>query len=377
MKHTSTTRFTPIRRFIATFVLMATVIFLALQPVAQVVADRFDDQINALQQEISGYQSQQAQLSAQANTLQVAVAQLNSQKAAIQVQVNLSQTKYDQLTQAIADNEAKLKRQQTLLGGTLAQLYVDSQTSSVELLASSTSIADYVEKQEYRSQIRNQALATIKDVKALKAQLAKQQTEVKQVLADQTKQRDDLAAKEAEQANLLAETQGQEAAYQGLVASKNSQVSDLRAQQRAANARIGGAGVVPGDPNRGGYPDVWYNAPQDSIVDSWGLYNRECVSLTAWKVHSWGKYMPYMGGRGNANQWPGAAQAEGIPTGSTPRVHSIAISMAGFYGHAMAVEAVNDDGSIYVSQMNYDLAGHYSEMTVPASKASQLIYIYF
>ncbi len=366
---------TVIKRAVTTSTLVAAAVFMALNPAIQTFADKFDDQINAIQGEVSAYQGQAAVLAQQADTLQNKVNSLNVQKAAIQAQVDLSQAKYDQLVQQIADNEAKLLNQQQFLADTLTQLYVDSDTSTVEMLAGSASIGDIISKEDYRTTIRNQALSAIEDVKTLKAQLAKQQVEVKQVLADQTSQRNDLAAREAEQAQLLADTQGQESAYQAQIGSKNAQISDLRSQQRAANSRLGGA--VAGDPNHGAYPNNWYSAPKDSLTDDWGMYNRECVSYTAWKVFEAGKYMPYWGGHGNANQWPASARADGIPTGGTPRVHSVAISMAGGYGHSMWVEAVNGDGSIYVSQMNFDLNGSYSEMRVSAGTASNLTYIYF
>ena len=91
-----------------------------------------------------------------------------------------------------------------------------------------------------------------------------------------------------------------------------------------------------------------YPVGQDTIADSWGMWNRECVSYTAWKVYQTYGYMPYWGGVGNANQWPGDAQAAHIPTGSTPRVHSVAISMGGAFGHATYVESVNGNSIIYI-----------------------------
>jgi surface antigen len=47
--------------------------------------------------------------------------------------------------------------------------------------------------------------------------------------------------------------------------------------------------------------------------------------------------------------------------------------MQGYYGHAMWVEKVSGS-MIYVSQYNYDLRGHYSEMWV---NGSAFTYIYF
>ena len=153
---------------------------------------------------------------------------------------------------------------------------------------------------------------------------------------------------------------------------ERQEIASLQAAQIAANRNLDGT-IVAGDPNHGGYPARWDNAPQDSSLDSWGMYNRECVSYAAWKVYQTYGSMPYWGGVGNANEWVRDARAAGIATGSVPQVHSVAISMRGYYGHAMWVEAVKDD-MVYVSQYNYDLHGHYSEMWV---KSSYFTYIYF
>jgi surface antigen len=155
-------------------------------------------------------------------------------------------------------------------------------------------------------------------------------------------------------------------------AEQQKQITKWLASQKVANQHLGGL-IIAGDPNHGGYPQKWAIAPQDSSLDKWGMYNRECVSYAAWKVYQTFGYMPYWGGVGNANQWVGNAQAAGITTGYKPKVHSVAISLHGYYGHAAWVEDVKGN-MIYVSQYNYDLAGHYSEMWV---NKSNFMYIYF
>jgi surface antigen len=185
-------------------------------------------------------------------------------------------------------------------------------------------------------------------------------------------QQTQLQAQQAQQAALLNYTEAQKASYDQQISSNNSQISTLRAQQAALNRKLGGVPSA-GDPGHGGYPAAWNNAGQDTTLDSWGMYNRECVSYTAWKVYQTFGYMPYWGGSGNANQWPGDAQRAGISIGSTPKVHSVAIWNVGAFGHAMWVEAVSGN-TIYVSQYNYDYQGHYSEMSI---SASGLTFIYF
>lgn len=365
-------QFTKILRFA---VILLTLFSVVLLPVASVRADTFDEQIKALQREIAGFQEQAGQLRAQADTLQNQISALQAERNTIQAQIALNEAELVRLNNEIVETEKRLENQMTLLAGNLKSMYLESKITPLEMVASSKSISDFIDKQEYRNKIRDQVQKNISSIRDLKVQLADQKKTLEQKLADQKKQRETLLAKESEQAQLLAQTQGQELAYQQLSKEKNSQIAVLRAQQIAANQRNMGGNVVAGDPGRGGYPTIWHNAPRDSLVDNWGMYNRECVSYTAWKVYQSGKHMPYWGGRGNANQWPNSAAQDGIATGSEPRVGSVAISMSGPWGHAMYVEAVLSGGSqIYVSQYNYGVNGEYSEMTL---SSAGLIYIYF
>lgn len=383
MKQRSTT---PVSKGLATrSSLVAGAVMMALTiPLSfgqRVLADRFDDQINALQQEINGYQAQAAALGAQANTLQNELANLAAQKATIQGQIDLSQAKYDKLVNDIAVTEKKIAENKDALGQIIADMYVDGSISPLEMLASSNNIGDYVDQQQYRSSIQDNLSKTIDQINALKKQLESQKKDVEHVLADQKSQKDALAAKEAEQAKLLADTQGQEAAYQQLSSDRNSQISNLRQQQAAAMAaasRQWGGGIGSGSVGGGGYPGGWANAEQDTIIDDWGLYNRECVSYTAWKVASTGRFVPNFGGAGNANQWPSTAARYGIPSGSNPVAGSVAIWYVGAYGHAMYVEAVNGDGTITVSDYNNNSdGGGWGRYHYYTRSASGLTYVYF
>lgn len=360
---------------IAIAMLVAVIVPVSMVQTAK--ADQYDERIRALQSQISGYQDQASQLAQQAATLQQAVDSLTAQKNTIQAQLDLSQAKYDQLVAEIAANEKKLQNQQEVLTSIVSLMVAQEQVTPIEILASSSSVGDYVAKQDQLTATSGQLQDSIKAINKVKAELASQKADVEKVLADQKSQRDTLAAKEAEQAQLLAATQNQESAYQSLIGQANDQIAKQRADQAAANARANYSNLASGGSACGGYPAVWCNAPLDSLVDNWGMYNRECVSYTAWKVASTGRYMPYWGGHGNANQWPSSARADGIAVGYTPRAGAVAILLSGYYGHAMYVERVNDNGTVHVSQFNWLVNGQwgrYSEMDIASSG---LTYIYF
>lgn len=360
----------------------AAVLMLVSTPISlssPVHADSYQDRIDALQAEIGQYQEKAGELQEKASSLQGELDRLANEKAVIQGQIDLSQAKYDQLVAEIKKNEEKLAKSQDALGEIVANLYIDDNISSLELLASSDNISEFVDKQEYRSSVQEKLAATITEIKRLKKQLEEQRIQVDRELTNSKNAREALAAKEAEQQALLEKTRGEEAAYQQLSSERQSEVENLRSQQMAANMRAAQRGgsqtLVNGTAGGGGYPGNWANAPMDTIVDSWGLYNRECVSYAAWKVASTGRFVPHFGGRGNANQWESTVAAYGISSGSTPRAGSVAVLYEGAYGHVMYVEDVSADGSrITVSEYNYGWSGLFTKRNI---SSSGLRYIYF
>ncbi|HVE80559.1 MAG TPA: CHAP domain-containing protein, partial [Candidatus Dormibacteraeota bacterium] len=219
-----------------------------------------------------------------------------------------------------------------------------------------------------------QYLDTIKDhiqeqssaIVQLKADLEKQKAEMEIAIKQQSDLSQALAIQQAEAAQILSVTRGEEGRYAQLASANNAKAEELKRQQAAIISSQFGRGSTAGSCG-GGYPAKWCNAPQDSLVDDWGMYNRECVSYTAFKVASSGRYMPYWGGRGNAKQWPDNARAAGIPVDGNPRAGDVAASLSGPYGHVMYVERVNGNGTIDISQYNAENQGLYSTNTISAS----------
>jgi peptidoglycan hydrolase CwlO-like protein/surface antigen len=348
------------------------VMFILATVINTVRADQFDDQIRALQSQNNNNQAASNQLAAQANSYQDAINKLQEQISALQAAIVANQQKSDELKQQIIKAQADLDQQKKVLGENIKAMYLEGKTSTLEMLASSKDLSDFVDKQQSRNAVQSKIKDTMAKITALQQQLKSQQDQLQQLIKDQQSQNAQLSSAQAQQQQMLSYTEGQKSAFDNQIKSNNSQIATLRAQQAAANARLGGRALA-GDPGHGGYPANLDNAGQDTLIDPWGMFNRECVSYTAWKVYQTYGHMPYWGGSGNANQWPADARNYGIQTSSVPRVHSVAIAMGGAYGHAMWVEAVSGN-TIYVSQYNYDLAGHYSEMSI---NGAGLTYIYF
>jgi peptidoglycan hydrolase CwlO-like protein len=371
-------------KLVLVFVSILIAVAVPIQIAQRVSADQYDDQINALQQDIDSYNTQATQLATQANTLQSAVAVLKNQVAVIQAQIDLSQAQYDKLVAQIADTEQKIKDNKDALGTTIANMYVDDNITPLEMLASSKSISDYLDKQEYSSSVRDQLTSTIAQIKDLKVQLDKQQADVKVVLDKQQAEKAGLAATQTQQQSLLDQTQGEEAAYQQLVTNNKQKLADVAAQQRAyyqslLNSSSGGSSGVYGsfewrnlNPNNGaggcvdGYP---YCQEQDTVVDQWQLYNRECVSYVAWALqYRFGKYVGSFNGYGNAYQWPDSAPLySGAVRVYNPQPgDAVVLPASGNFapvGHLMIVESVDGDW-MHISQYNMYGTGQYSTMDI-------------
>ncbi|MEI6850480.1 MAG: CHAP domain-containing protein [Candidatus Saccharibacteria bacterium] len=361
-----------------------------LQMTQKVSADEYDDRINALQQDIIRYQAEGARLNGESATLKSALAQLSNEKAAIQAQVDISQAKHDQLVIQIAETEQKIIDNQGALGDIIANIYVDDKISPLEMLASSNNISDYMDKQEYRSSVRNELTSTIGEIKDLKKQLDTQKIEVTKVLEDQKAQRDSLIAKENEQQGLLQKTQGQEAGYQQLINSSQAAIAEAKATQILVNSRFNGNGgyTLIDSGSMGGYPwdssncAMWgylsTGGSDGNGSDGHGYGCRQCASYVAWKIaKETGKYYSW----GNAVNFTANAKAEGYVEGSA-QAGSIAVMDPGkagqSYGHVAWVEANNGDGTITISQYNYNYGagyGMYSMMVLSVNAFDHYVQI--
>lgn len=351
---------------------------------AYVAADRFSEQINELKAQNEQKAQVQDILSVEASSLADAIAKLQAQIDAAQARINQLSAEIEQLRIQIHDAEIELAKQKKILGESIKAMYVSGEISTVEMLATSKDLSDFFDKQQYQESVQSKIKSTLDKVTQLKLDLATKKDIIEKSLAEQQNLQAQLAAQRVEKDRVLALNQGQQDQLESEIQKNNSEMSRLRAEQAAAYAayaaRNGGAMYGVGEAGNGGYPSIWANSPQDSMVDNWGMYNRECVSYVAWKVESTGRFMPYWGGIGNAYQWIGNARNAGIPVDNTPTVGSAVVwdsnDGLGFLGHVAYVEVVNGDRSIEVSQYNF-VHGTFSRMHVSGGEVNGLDFIHF
>lgn len=345
-------------------------------------AQSLQDQINELQQQNANNQSAVDRLKEQAVSYQDAIEKLQAQIGSLQAQIDKNTELQNQLKEEIKQAEAELEKQKELLAKNIRAMYVEGDISTIEMLASSNDLSEFIDKQQYRDSIKNEISTTVTKINELKLKLKGQKEKVDALIKDQQNQRADLAESRSEQNELLSYNQSQQADFNQKSKANEARIAELRRLQAIENARIFGGTPGVGPACGGGYPGSapgpwgpWgCNYPLDYSIDSWGMYNRECVSYTAYKVAASGRYMPYWGGRGNANQWDDNARAAGYQVDYDPQPGDVAVSNAGYYGHTMYVEAVYGDGRILISQYNGAWTGTYSEAVI--NKGS-LVFITF
>lgn len=356
---------------VASFILLTALVTSSLV-VGSAQADQYDQQINQLRAQNNDLAAQEQVLTNQAVGYQATISNLAAQINTLETQIRENQAKQQQLQAEIEALQIEINHQKSVLGQNIKAMYLEGQISTFEILASSNDLGSYVDKEQYRSSVKDKVSQTLETIKTLQASMQEKKTQIEKIIADQIVIQGQLDAQRVEQARLLAFNQSQRDALDTQQRTNASKMNNLRRQQAAANARLFGNGVR-NVADTSGYPWSGVAFPNE-MSDPWGMYKRQCVSYTAWKVANSGRYMPYWGGRGNANQWDDNARAAGIPVDSSPRVGDVAVSNSGYYGHVMYVEAVYGDGTIYVSQYNANWTGKYSEARI---NIGSLVFIHF
>lgn len=195
------------------------------------------DNLNA---QIASLQTQLTAKKAEAKTFSDEVAVFDTQIQTIQLQINATQAQIDfqnsqiiNINGQISDNEAKLAIQRESLKEQLRVIYEESNTSTLELIASSNTFSDFVDRSEYLQTIQAKTKETIGTIKSLKQQLEdnknnieKKKQEITSLQQTQLGQKADLDRQRYSKALLLSQANSQGKSIQSLIASKNTELNN-------------------------------------------------------------------------------------------------------------------------------------------------------
>lgn len=280
-----------------------------------------------------------------AKTLEGTIAALSAQIAALNAQIVAGEIKANDLKNQITLAKSKLSTQQKALAQMLVDMHFSKTDDTVEILANSSSLSDFTEKQARADLAQAQIASTAEEIRIEKERLEEQKKEVERILADQQNSRNIIAAREAEQQRLKVKYQHDASSF----AADAEAARKIKAEEIAKEiARLNSIGSIGQGINTYPYRNVCPGANL-SWSDQWGFVC-QCVHYTGYKVKErWGVNVSFWG---NANTWDNYAGARGFLVDRNPTPMTVAVNKAGAYGHVMWVESVNPNGTINVSEYN-------------------------
>ncbi|MCA9342412.1 CHAP domain-containing protein [Candidatus Saccharibacteria bacterium] len=331
------------------------------------------EQIESLEAENQSNRNKVEELKQQATSYEDAIGKLEAQIDDIERKIQLNTEEQDRLKVEIAKVEAELEEKRQLLGKNIRAMYIAGDISTIEMLASSNDLSEFVDKQQYRDSIKTEISTTVNRITALKHELRAQREQVDKLLKEQTDQREDLADSRKEQTRLLSFNQNQQADFNAKTKENQKKIEELIASQiqlnnSAANLQfiripgpVNGHNISVDDYPYKGYGHSQIDEPcfgpprtADSL-DRWYYCTRQCTSYVAWAIERSGRSAPR--GWGDAKNWVNMAPASWMV--SAPRTGDIAVVAGGTWGHVMYVESV-ENGRMLVSEYNINLTGHYN-----------------
>jgi peptidoglycan hydrolase CwlO-like protein len=337
-----------------------------------------EQRVNELEQENRESREAVARLMESATSFRNAIDRLQAQINQLESQIRANEKKRDSLQKEIDDLQVELERQKSVLGENIKAMYVGGEMTTLEMLATSKDLSDFVDKEAYRNALQKQIQDTLEQIAIVQNELQAKKEKIGRLLYRLGKEQNVVDEARAEQARLLSMNQAQQNAYNDKLKTNQEKIDDLNRRieaQRALNSGTivpdGGYYFIrfPGPTNAfnpGNYPyknagfsmqlgpcshyDSWPDYP-----DRWGYCTRQCVSYTAWAVEASGRSAPMY--YGSAKNWINKANRSWIHR--TPKSGDVAITTGGTWGHAMYVEEVRGN-SIFVSQYNQQLTGKFS-----------------
>ncbi len=147
-------------------------------------ADRFDNEISQLEQQNEHSHDEVNALEIRANSLEDAINKLQKRINQLQEQITLNQAKSTQLKEDIRQAEAELERQKNTLGQSIKAMYLEGDISTLEMLATSNDLSDFVDKQQYREVVKDKIKAQVDAVTALRLKLKSQREKVEALIKE-------------------------------------------------------------------------------------------------------------------------------------------------------------------------------------------------
>lgn len=207
-------------------------------------AQTIQEKIDALNTENARNRQKVDKLQDVAVSYEDAIKQLEHDIEEKQKEINLSTQRQSKLRQEIKQAEADLAKQKDLLAQNIRAMYVEGDMSTIEMLASSNDLSEYIDREQYRTSLQNKITETVTTINQLKKKLVDQKKQVDFEIEQQRDRRAELAANRSEQNRLLAMNESQQASFNRNTAKNEKKIKELEAAQAALARSIASGSLV-------------------------------------------------------------------------------------------------------------------------------------
>lgn len=411
----------------------------ALAP--SVNAQDFDSQIETVNSSIANINEKKSTVNSTIDTLakelsdvQTKIDSTQAKKAEVQEQIETLKAEIAKLEKVIAERNTRLEEQARSVQTNGARSYLDFLLNAESLSDAVSRIGVVMDLMGANRELMQQQAEDKKQVEskeeAQQEKLAEQEAAEKELASLQTELNDTFSKNKVLLANLSQEELAEIAKRDGLVAEKEAfqkRLAEEKAKAEAEAARIAEASrqalAAQASQSQTTATQTSYEAPAPAAANTASTSTASSSTSTPAPAAQTSSYTYTAGGgfpavdpsfraslnggyfgqctyyvfnrmaqvgtpighsmMGNAAEWPSYARSYGYSVSHSPSAGSAIVFQQGLagadptYGHVAFVEAVNADGSLYISEMNVRGLNVISYRTISASVAAQATYIRF
>lgn len=411
----------------------------ALAP--SVNAQDFDSQIETVNSSIANINEKKSAVNSTIDTLakelsdvQTKIDTTQAKKAEVQEQIETLKTEIAKLEKVIAERNTRLEEQARSVQTNGARSYLDFLLNAESLSDAVSRIGVVMDLMGANRELMQQQAEDKKQVEskeeAQQEKLAEQEVAEKELASLQTELNDTFSKNKVLLANLSQEELAEITKRDGLVAEKEAfqkRLAEEKAKAEAEAARIAEASrqalAAQASQSQTTATQTSYEAPAPAAASTASTSTASSSTSTPAPAAQTSSYTYTAGGgfpavdpsfraslnggyfgqctyyvfnrmaqvgtpighsmMGNAAEWPSYARSYGYSVSHSPSAGSAIVFQQGLagadptYGHVAFVEAVNADGSLYISEMNVRGLNVISYRTISASVAAQATYIRF
>jgi family 4 N-acetylmuramoyl-L-alanine amidase len=429
-----------LKKRLLTVLVTGTVLSLgALAP--SVNAQDFDSQIETVNSSIANINEKKSTVNSTIDTLakelsdvQTKIDTTQAKKAEVQEQIETLKAEIAKLEKVIAERNTRLEEQARSVQTNGARSYLDFLLNAESLSDAVSRIGVVMDLMGANRELMQQQAEDKKQVEskeeAQQEKLAEQEAAEKELASLQTELNDTFSKNKVLLANLSQEELAEIAKRDGLVAEKEAfqkRLAEEKAKAEAEAARIAEASrqalAAQASQSQTTATQTSYEAPAPAAASTASTSTASSSTSTPAPAAQTSSYTYTAGGgfpavdpsfraslnggyfgqctyyvfnrmaqvgtpighsmMGNAAEWPSYARSYGYSVSHSPSAGSAIVFQQGLagadptYGHVAFVEAVNADGSLYISEMNVRGLNVISYRTISASVAAQATYIRF